>query len=75
MSIKYELQNIISGNGPVRNGKIIQTITEHLRGKKTAISGVAKEKFHKEQETQILIGFIESEDFWFKDFDQSSYIG
>lgn len=38
MSIKHELQNIISGNGSVRNGEIIQAINHHLRGKKKAIS-------------------------------------
>ncbi len=75
MSIKHELQSIISGNGSVRNGKIIQTITNHLRGKKKTIQGAAKTKLVKEQETQVLIDYVESQGLWYKDFDQSKYIG
>ncbi|CAN5124507.1 hypothetical protein BH09BAC5_BH09BAC5_18910 [soil metagenome] len=75
MSLKHELQNIISGNGSVRNGKIIQTITEHLRGEKKAIQGIAKAKFIKEQETQVLIDFIDSKSLWYKDINASKYIG
>jgi hypothetical protein len=37
MSLKHELQNIISGNGSVRNGKIIQAITDYLRRKKETV--------------------------------------
>jgi hypothetical protein len=75
MSIKHELQSIISGNGSVRNGKIIQTITDYLRGKKKTIQGAAKTKLVKEQETQVLIDYVESQGLWYKDFDQSKYIG
>ena len=58
MSLKHELQSIISGNGSVRNGEIIQSITNYLRGKKETISGIEKAKLLKEQETKILIEFI-----------------
>jgi len=75
MSIKHELQSIISGNGSVRNGKIIQTITDYLRGKKKTIQGAAKTKLVKEQETQVLINYVESQSLWYKGFDQSKYIG
>lgn len=75
MTIKHELQSIISGNGSVRNGKIIQTITDYLRGKKKTIQGTAKTKLVKEQETQVLISFIDSQGLWHKEFDQSKYIG
>ncbi len=75
MSVKDELQNIISGNGPVRHGKIIQTITGYLRGKKEAIPESEKAKFDKEQETKILIEFVESHQLWHRDIDQSKYIG
>ena len=61
MSLKHELQSVISGNGTVRNGKIIQTITDHLRRKKTTVSEAAKAKLDKEQETQVLIELAESE--------------
>ena len=75
MSIKNELQSIISGNGKVRHGKIVQTITNHLRGKKKTISEVEKTKLYKEQETEILIEFIISENLWFNNIDKSKYIG
>lgn len=75
MSLKHELQSVISGNGSVRNGEIIQTITDYLRGKKKAISGAEKTKLIKEQETQGLIDFIEAKGLWYKDLDQSKYIG
>jgi hypothetical protein len=75
MSIKHELQNIITGNGKVRNGEIIQTITYHLRGKKETVSTTEKTKLIKEQETQNLIEFINSKNFWYTDLDQSKYIG
>lgn len=75
MTIKHELQSIISGNGSVRNGKIIQAITDHLRGKKKAIQATTKAKLVKEQETQILIEFVESQSLWYNDVDESKYIG
>ncbi len=75
MSIKYELQSIISGNGEVRHGKTIQTIINYLRGKKTSISGFEEAKFNKEQETKILIDFINSNSLWFKNLGESKYIG
>jgi len=75
MSVKNELQNIISGNGEVRHGKVIQAIAGYLRGKKTSISGIEKTKFLKEQETQILIHYIESNNLWFRGFDEKYYIG
>ena len=75
MSLKHELQNVISGNGSVRNGKIIQTITHYLRAKKKTIQRTAETKFIKEQETQILIELIDSQSLWYKNLDESKYIG
>ncbi len=75
MSLKHELQSIISGNGSVRNGEIIQTITDYLRRKKTSVSGVKKTKLIKEQETQVLIEFIDSKNLWYKSIDTTKYIG
>ena len=75
MSLKHELQDIISGNGSVRHGKAIRAVADYLRRKKETISGIEKEQFDKEQETQILIDFIEAENLWFPDFDDSKYIG
>ena len=75
MSLKHELQSIISGDGSVRNGKTIQAITSYLRRKKKTVQGTPKAKFLKEQETQVLIEFIESKHFWYDDLDESKYIG
>ncbi len=75
MSLKHELQNVISGNGSVRNGKTIQAITFYLRGEKKAISGSEKGKLIKEQETQALLRFINQNNLWYSDFDESKYIG
>ncbi len=75
MSVKHELQSVISGNGSVRNGKIIQTITNHLRRKKKTVSELKKTKLIKEQETKVLIEFIDNKNLWYKDFDPSKYIG
>ncbi len=75
MSVKHELQGIISGNGSVRHGKIIQSITTFLRGKKKTIPDSEKTKLFKVQETQILIEFIETYKLWFVGVDESKYIG
>jgi len=75
MSIKHELQNIISGNGSVRNGKIIQSITEHIRREKKAISNPTEGEFDKIKEKQILREFISHSNLWYLDIDNTKYIG
>jgi len=70
VSIKDELQNIISGNGEVRHGKIIQSISNYLRRKKKASSRLEKEKFLKKQEASFLIDYAEENQFFFQDFDE-----
>ncbi len=54
MSVKHGLQNIISGNGSVRHGKIIQSITDYLGRKKKAVSNLEEREFNKDKETQVL---------------------
>ena len=75
MILKIELQNIISGNGTVRNGKINQAINRVLRAEKKAISGIERSKHIKEQEAKILLNYIEKNNFWFNQLDESKYIG
>jgi len=58
MSLKLELQNIISGNGEVRFGNIIQAINHYLRREKESISRLEKTKFLKVQEKKVLIDYI-----------------
>src|ERR1051326_7768144 len=75
MSIKHELQDIISGDGSVRHGKVIQAINRYLRGKKEAVPQAEKAKFLKEQETQDLIEYINSSRLWYQGIDEVKYIG
>ena len=75
MQIKHELQNIISGDGQVRHGEIIQSITRYLRGKKKANSGTEKTKFIKEQEKEILLNFIEERFLHFDLPHESTFLG
>ena len=75
MSLKRELQNIISGNGTVRYGQVIQAINHFLRRQKKSVSGTEKTKFVKAQETKILIDYISQNKLWFEHPDKSKYIG
>ena len=75
MSLKHDLQNIISGNGSVRHGENIQAITSYLRRKKEAISRAQEKEYSKDQETEILVEFIHQNSLWFRDLDDSKYIG
>jgi Serine/Threonine/Tyrosine Kinase found in polyvalent proteins len=75
MPIKYELQNIISKNGFVRNGEVIQTITDYLRTEKKAVSNPKESKLSKVQETEALKRFIVRYNLWYLAIDDSKYIG
>lgn len=75
MQIKHELQNIISGDGQVRHGEIIQSITRYLRGEKKANSGTEKAKLLKEQEKEILLNFIEEHHLHFDLPHESTFLG
>jgi hypothetical protein len=50
MTLKNELQNIISGNEQVKFGENIQATLAYLRTRKKTISGIEKTKFFKKQE-------------------------
>jgi len=75
MTVKYELQNIISGNGRVRHGEIIQAIAGYLRRKKEAVSAFKETKFSKEEEAQCLKDFIADSNLWYTEIDTARYIG
>ncbi len=75
MSLKFELQNIISGNGKVRYGDIIQTINNYLRREKKSISDLKEVKLFKAQEKEILINYINQNNLWFEGLDKTKYIG
>jgi hypothetical protein len=74
MSLKYELQSIISGIGRNPEGNLINATAYHLTKGKRA-SGDPKEiKFTKEQETAQLIHWIKESNFWFDDVDDNRFI-
>lgn len=75
MSIKNELQNIISGNGLVRHGENVQAILKYLRGKKETIPNHKEKKLVKVEETEVLIEFINKSNLWYSEVSFSKYIG
>ena len=75
MPFKHELQSIISGNGQVRNGEIIQTITKHLRRKKETIQGTQKEKILKWLDLLHQTKLIETINLWLNVIVTSNYNG
>ncbi len=75
MTLKYELQNIVSGNGEVKYGRIIQTINHYLRGEKNAVSATKKRKLFKDEEATFLVNYISQHNLWFTELDKTKYIG
>jgi hypothetical protein len=75
MSLKHELQDIISGNGTVRFGEAIQSAKRFIRGKKETIQGIEETKQFQIQEAQILTEYIDQNNLWITDINPSSYIG
>ena len=64
MSVKHELQNIISGNAEVSHGKTIQAITGYLRGKKAASSEPEEPKYLRQKEEQALKKYLYAKALW-----------
>lgn len=75
MTLKNELQNIISGTGKVKHGSLIQAVNFFLRREKASNPNAEKPEFLKKQETEILITYINQNNLWFEDFDESKYLG
>ena len=55
--MKYELQNVISGEGEVIYGNAIQAIANYLKRSTRASKLVEESEFFRKQETEILITF------------------
>ena len=72
--IKYELQNLISGESGASYDALIQTVVSHLRrGKKT--SPMAEEKHeNKAQETKELIDFAKSNNLIIENIPEEKFI-
>ena len=75
MTLKHELQSIISGNGIVRHGETIQAIANYIRRKKETISKPEKTKPFKNEEAEILKSFISANQLWIDFIPETSYIG
>lgn len=74
MNLKYELQNIISGIGGHAAENLIQTATHYLRESQKAGGNAEKTKLTKEQETEKLTDWINTNHYWFKNHDESRFI-
>ncbi|MEP7236504.1 MAG: hypothetical protein ABI685_01520 [Ferruginibacter sp.] len=74
MSVKYELQSIISGISDHTATDFIQAAAHYLSESKKAGRSAQKSELTKEQETEKLIDWIRSTDFWFTQFEESRFI-
>jgi Serine/Threonine/Tyrosine Kinase found in polyvalent proteins len=73
-SLKYALQNIISGKGEVSNGEPIQAIARYLRESREAGTNAQRNESVKHEETARLIEYANSNRLWNCDIDFSSFI-
>ncbi|MES2285673.1 MAG: hypothetical protein V4547_08290 [Bacteroidota bacterium] len=72
--MKHELQRIISGKSPVRDGAVIQAVACYLAGSQ-GTSKLAKEsKLYKKQETEVLKDYISQNKYWFQDVVIENYV-
>ncbi len=72
--MKHELQRIISGKSPVRDGAVIQAVACYL-ARSQGTSKLAKEsKLYKKQETEVLKDYISQNKYWFQDVVIENYV-
>lgn len=74
MSIKYELQSIISGISDQAAADFIKAAANYLSESKKASGNTQKSQLTKKQETEKLINWITATDFWFIEFDEDRFI-
>jgi hypothetical protein len=72
--IKRELRNIISGNEPIRQNSLIQSITDHLRRSKETSRNAQKGEFTKQEEAEYLIKYITDTSLWIKNLENYIYL-
>lgn len=72
--MKYELQNIISGNERIGQSELIQTIACYLSRSKSEDSRTKKTAFSKREEEQYLTHYIENQALWFPEPDVDTYL-
>jgi hypothetical protein len=63
-TIKYELQNIISGKSEVSYGESIQTITRYLRESRGTSEKNKGDESSKSEETKKLMDYINANHLW-----------
>ncbi len=73
-TIKYELQNIISGKSEVSYGEPIQTITRYLRESLGTSEKNKGNESSKSEETKKLIGYINAQHLWSCDINFGLFI-
>lgn len=74
MSLKNELQDIISGISRHSEKSTIQAAAHILRESSQASRNSQKTKLTKEQEAEKLINWAQSTGFWFLEHNESSFI-
>lgn len=74
MSLKHELQSIISGISDQAAADFIKAAANYLSESKKAGGNAQKSNFTKEQEAEKLISWITNTDFWFTEFDENRFI-
>lgn len=72
--MKYELQHILSGEGKVKYGDIIQTIVHFLRRSQETGGMAEKKQPIKKQEEKKLIKWIEDNGFWYSEIDFTKFV-
>jgi hypothetical protein len=73
MNVKHELQSIISGIGNHSAKNLIEAAAHYIRESKKTSGTTQEFEFKKEQETKELINWINQQNLWFKEHDESSF--
>jgi hypothetical protein len=73
-TLKYELQNIISGKSKVSHGESIQAIARYLRESLESSETTTENESIKSEETKKLIEFINTNHLWSCDINQMFYM-
>ncbi len=73
-TIKYELQNILSGKSQVSHGESIQAITCYLRESLGTSEKTQGNESNKSEETKRLIDYINTHHLWSCDINFSLFI-
>ncbi|MFN7540119.1 MAG: hypothetical protein ACK5RQ_08705 [Bacteroidota bacterium] len=74
MHTRHELQNFISGLGNNTGKNTIQAAANYLRQSKKTSRNAQEQEFTKEQETAKLICWINEQDSWFNQHDESRFL-